>query len=237
MKERLQKIISEYGITSRRKAEELIRNGRISVNGRIASLGDSADPAEDEILLDGEKLERSDNEKVYILLNKPLGVVTTMEDERGRSTVKDLTSDVGVRVYPVGRLDINSSGLLIMTNDGDMTNRLTHPSHEVDKEYMVRVKGDVDSAVPVLSSALEIDGYRIRPAKVKLMRRATDSTVISVVIHEGRNRQVRRMCAMAELDVVSLVRVRIGKIHLGALKPGEWRYLTEDEIQYLKQLK
>jgi len=237
MKERLQKIISEYGITSRRKAEEMIREGRVCVNGSIAALGESADPEVDRILIDGEELKRAGSDKVYILLNKPLGVVTTMEDERGRKSVRDLTEDVGTRVYPVGRLDINSSGLLIMTNDGELTNKLTHPSHEVDKEYIVRVRGDIEAAVPILKSELVIDGYRIRPAKVRVCKKTDNGGTLSVVIHEGRNRQVRKMCAEAKLDVISLVRVRIGKITLDELEIGKWRYMTSDEVEYLKQLK
>ncbi|NLD88411.1 MAG: rRNA pseudouridine synthase [Clostridiales bacterium] len=234
MKERLQKIMSAAGIASRRSSEEMIAEGRVYVNGVVASLGDSADLDIDEITVDGRIIDRKKDKNTYIMLNKPIGVVTTMSDERGRKTVRDLTADVGKRVYPVGRLDINSSGLLLMIDDGELTNRLTHPKHEVEKEYIVRVKGALEEAVKSLSGEIELDGVLLKPAKVKMIRRDEEEATISIVIHEGKNRQVRKMCAACSLKVISLVRVRVGEILLGSLPKGKWRYLTESEINSIK---
>ncbi len=234
MKERLQKILSAYGVASRRAAEELIAAGRIKVNGIVASVGDSADAELDEITFDGAPIKRDSDKHVYIVLNKPTGYVTTMKDEQGRKTVCDLTRDVGAKVYPVGRLDLNSMGLLLMTNDGDLTYKLTHPKYEVEKEYIVGVEGDVNSALKQLSEPMEIDGYRTKGAKVRLVRDGDDVKLLSVIIHEGRNRQVRKMCMQCGLTVKWLLRTRVGKIRLDDLEKGKWRYLTDSEIAYLK---
>ena len=236
MKERLQKILSAYGVSSRRAAEEMIADGRISVNGITAAVGMCADPETDVITVDGKRLGRDSGKRVYIALNKPTGYVTTMMDERGRKTVRDLTQDVGVKVYPVGRLDLNSMGLLLMTNDGELTNKLTHPKHEVEKEYIVGVDGDLETAVPLLGRSMEIDGYPIRAAKVRIVRNDDTGKILSVTIHEGRNRQVRKMCMQCGLSVRWLLRVRVGEIRLGDLPKGTWRYLTEEEITYLQKL-
>lgn len=217
---------------SRRAAEEAIRAGRVSCNGQIASIGDTADPAADRICLDGRPVVPQ-NEKVYLMLHKPRGVVTTMSDEKGRKTVFDLVRDVGVRVYPVGRLDLDSEGLLLMTNDGDFAERVMHPSHEVEKCYETWVKGDdLDDAVKALMQPMQIDGYRIRPAEVSLLRRTSErEAVLSVTIHEGRNRQVRKMCESVGLRVTRLLRVREGELLLGRLPAGSWRRLTNEEIK------
>lgn len=228
MIERLQKIISARGVASRRKAEEWIVAGRVSVNGLTASLGDSADPSVDEILLDGKPLP-SGQENVYIMLNKPRGYVTTLSDEKGRDTVAQLVVDCGVRVYPVGRLDMDSEGLLLLTNDGAFANRLMHPGAEVNKTYEVTVKGYHEASLALLSRPIELDGYRIRRPQVKLLHADADRAKILVTIHEGRNRQVRRMCDAAGMTVLRLRRISEGTLKLGALPLGKWRYLTDDE--------
>lgn len=235
MIERLQKILSARGITSRRKAEEWIAAGRIKVNGRIATLGDSADPDTDEILLDGRPLP-SQNKQVYIMLHKPRGYVTTLSDERGRKNAAQLVADCGTRVYPVGRLDMDSEGLLLFTNDGEFANSLMHPKHEVDKTYRVTVDGYSESALERLRQPVTLEGYTIAKPEATLIEGpdVTGRAVLQVVIHEGRNRQVRRMCAMAGMKVLRLVRIAEGNLQLGALKCGTWRYLTEKEIAGLK---
>lgn len=234
MKERIQKILSARGLTSRRRAEEWITDGRITVNGSVAGLGDRADPDVDEILLDGKPLPTG-GEHVYIMLHKPRGYVTTMSDEKGRKNVTQLVSDCGQRVYPVGRLDMDSEGLLILTNDGEFANRLMHPRHEVTKVYQVSVKGYTDTALERLKQPVILDGYTIAPPEVKLLQKAEGqgNAVIQVGIHEGRNRQVRRMCAMAGMTVERLIRVAEGSLQLGALPLGQWRYLTAQEIAEL----
>ena len=229
MPERLQKLISAAGIASRRGAEELILAGRVLVNGVPASLGQSADPETDEILVDGKALS-TPGERTYILLNKPRGYVTTLRDERGRPTVAELVKDVGKRLYPVGRLDMDSDGLLLMTDDGEFANALMHPSREVTKTYRTCVSGDVGSALPLLRQAMDIDGYRIQPAQVHMV----EDGVLEIVIHEGRNRQVRKMCAAAGLKVRRLTRTAEGPLRLGELPVGHWRYLSENEIEALK---
>lgn len=235
MKERIQKILAQAGLCSRRAAEDLLRDGRVTVNGRPAGLGDSADPARDRLAVDGRPV-RAAEEKVYLMLNKPRGFVSTMKDERGRRTVAQLTQGAGARVYPVGRLDYDSEGLLIMTNDGDLTLRLTHPSHEAGKTYRVSVRGDL-ARLPALSEPMVIDGYTIRPAEVHVLSRTEDGAAkLEITIHEGRNRQIRKMCAQCGLEVRRLKRVAVGKIGLDpALAPGKWRRLTPDEIACLKE--
>lgn len=229
MTERLQKILSARGVASRRKAEELLLAGRITVNGRIAALGESADPENDCILVDGKELP-SPGKAVYIMLNKPRGYITTLSDEKDRPTVAQLVADCGVRVYPVGRLDYDSEGLLLLTNDGAFANRLMHPKQEISKIYEVWVSGYHEGAPALLGRDIELDGYRIRPPKVKLLRAEGDKAKFLVTIHEGRNRQVRRMCQAAGMQVTRLRRIGEGKLTLGNLKAGTWRYLTEDEL-------
>ena len=230
MVQRLQKLISAAGIASRRSAEQLILSGRVLVNGVTATLGQSADPETDEILVDGVALTGAGGARTYILLNKPRGYVTTLRDERDRPTVAELVADVGKRLFPVGRLDMDSDGLLLMTDDGAFANALMHPSHEVTKTYRTWVSGDVAAALPLLREAMEIDGYRIRPARVHMVAEG----VLEIVIHEGRNRQVRKMCAAAGLKVRRLTRIAEGPLELGELPSGHWRYLSENEIEALK---
>lgn len=229
--ERLQKIIAASGLMSRRAAEKCISEGRVTVNGTAATLGSSADPYVDDIRLDGRALP-SVGGKTYIMLNKPRGYVTTMHDEQGRKCVSELTAGLNKRVYPVGRLDMYSEGLLFMTDDGDFANRLMHPSHEVSKTYETTVTGeDIGYAVEILRQPMEIDGYLITPAEVDILSVSGHSAVLSVTIHEGRNRQVRKMCEAAGLKVTRLCRVSEGSVSLGDLKPGCWRHLTEEEIR------
>ena len=228
MTERLQKILSARGVASRRAAEKLIEDGRVSVNGTVALLGQTADTEYDEILLDGKPLPTG-SEHIYILLHKPRGYVTTLSDEKGRKTAADLVKDCGVRVYPVGRLDMDSEGLLLFTNDGEFANALMHPKQEVDKTYLTWVEGFSEKAVARLKKPIELDGYRIRAPKVRTMKPG----LLEITIHEGRNRQVRRMCDAAGMHVTRLKRIREGKIQLGDLPLGQWRYLTDEEVKKL----
>ena len=234
MRQRLQKLLSAAGVCSRRAAEEYIASGRVMVNGVVARIGDSADPEADTITVDGNALPRRDR-TVWLMLHKPRGYVTTLSDEKGRKTAAQLVEDCGVRVWPVGRLDLNSEGLLLFTNDGAGTDRLLHPSHEVEKEYEVSVTGDLDRALPILTGPLELDGRPLAPAQVRILRRDARGGGLSVTIHEGRNRQVRRMCALAGLEVKALKRVREGPLTLGTLPVGKWRMLTEEEVTALLQ--
>lgn len=233
MKERLQKIISASGLMSRRAAEELIAAGKVSVNGVTAALGDKAEAGTDRILVDGKALP-SAGEKLYIMLNKPRGYVTTLSDEKGRKNVSELVKELGTRLYPVGRLDMYSEGLLLMTNDGDFANRLMHPSHQVDKCYHTWVKGeDMGWAVELLRCPMEIDGYVTSPAQVDILELKGEEALLGITIHEGRNRQVRKMCEAAGLKVTRLMRVSEGGVELGTLKSGRWRRLTEEELNML----
>lgn len=235
MQERVQKIISASGLMSRRAAEACILAGRVQVNGETAALGDRADPQQDQILVDGRELPAA-GKKLYLALNKPRGYVTTMRDEKGRKNVSDLVENLGERVYPVGRLDMDSEGLLIMTNDGEFANRLMHPSHEVRKIYRTWVQGDdIGQRVELLRQPMEIDGYRIQPAEVELERIAGDRATLLICIHEGRNRQIRRMCEQAGLRVTRLCRIQEGPVRLEKLATGKWRHLTEDELCLLQE--
>ncbi len=232
MRERLQKIIAASGLMARRKAEEAIEAGRVTVNGLPAHIGDSADPKTDVILVDGKTLP-SVARMLTIMLHKPRGVVTTLHDEKGRRDVSELISEIPERLVPVGRLDMDSEGLLLMTNDGALANRLMHPSHEVEKVYRTWVRGDVAAGIQRLRQPMELDGYRLHPAKVKLLEPTPEGAVLEITIHEGRNRQVRRMCEQAGLTVTRLCRVREGGLVLGDLRPGQWRELTEEELRKL----
>ena len=232
MQERLQKILSARGVASRRKAEEMIQSGRISVNGRVSLLGESADPDVDLITVDGKPLP-TQSEYVYIMLHKPRGFVTTLSDEKGRANAAQLVADCGVRVYPVGRLDMDSEGLLLFTNDGDFANRLMHPKHEVEKTYETWVTGYNPGCLKALTSPMELDGYQLRIPKVKLLKAEGDRARIQIAIHEGRNRQVRRMCEKCGMYVTRLRRIREGELLLGDLPKGKWRYLTKEEVHNL----
>lgn len=233
MKERIQKILASRSVASRRAAEELIRDGRVMCNGVVCKLGDVADPETDELLLDGRPIPAK-QELIYIMLNKPRGFVTTMSDEKGRKDVSALVKDCPVRVYPVGRLDMDSEGLLLMTNDGEFAHRMMHPSHEVQKTYRVRVKGYSPEKLELVKRPIVLDGYRIKPPVVSLQEWKNDAAQLLITIHEGRNRQVRRMCAEAGMQVLRLIRISEGTLTLGNLEKGKWRTLTEKEIEDLK---
>ena len=230
MEERIQKLISACGLASRRAAEEWIAAGRVTVNGEKARLGDRADLDRDTVLVGGKPLAPGGG-RTYLMLNKPRGYVTTLSDEKGRKTVIDLVAGCGTRVWPVGRLDMDSEGLLILTDDGALTHQLLHPSHEVDKEYLVWVAGNVNKALPILSAPMTLDGERLAPAQVRRGRDSGGVHQLSVTVHQGKNRQVRRMCAQAGLEVLRLKRVREGPLSLDrSLKAGQWRTLTDREL-------
>lgn len=228
MEERLQKILSEAGVCSRRAAEKYLTAGRVAVNGVTVRIGEKADLERDRVTVDGVPV-LDGMPRVWLMLHKPRGYVTTLSDEKGRRTAAELVTGCGCRVWPVGRLDMDSEGLLLFTNDGTGTNRLLHPSHEVEKEYRVRVEGDVAAAISILNGPMELDGERLAPARAVVLRAGEDSGELAVVIHQGKNRQVRRMCAQAGLQVKRLCRVREGPLLLGALPSGKWRYLTHEE--------
>ena len=233
MEERIQKLISAAGLMSRRAAEKALSEGRVSVNGKIASLGDKADINIDEIRVDGVMLP-STEAKVYIMLNKPKGYVCTLSDEKGRKNVTELVKELGTRVYPVGRLDMYSEGLLIMTNDGEFANKVMHPSHEISKTYLTWVEGeDIGLAMEYLRCPMEIDGYVISPAEVELHELYSGGAVLAITIHEGRNRQVRKMCELVGLKVRRLLRISEGGLGLGELKSGSWRHLSPEEIKLI----
>lgn len=234
MKERLQKIISGHGICSRRAAEKLIADGRVKLNGAVAEIGMSADIESDIIEVDGKVLGDRP-ESVYILLNKPRGVLTTSSDDRGRKTVVQLV-DCGERVYPVGRLDLTSEGLLVLTNDGDVARALTHPSGGIEKTYRVTVEPFVESKVEELAALDTLDGEPINPAKVTVVQQGEGRAKLEIVINQGKNRQIRRMCEAVGMDVHRLKRTRIGELKLAGLRPGEWRYMEKEEIRWLKGL-
>ena len=234
MAERLQKLISAAGLMSRRAAEKYIEAGRVKINGRVAALGDKADIDTDEILVDGQPLLAAEG-RTYIMLNKPKGFVTTMSDEKGRRNVTELVRGLG-RIYPVGRLDMYSEGLLIMTNDGEFANTLMHPSHEFKKTYRTWVRGDdVGLAVEYLRGELDIDGYIVRAENVDIEALIPDGAVLLITISEGRNRQVRKMCQCAGLHVTRLMRISEGPLELGSLAPGKWRRLSNDEVSAVMQ--
>ena len=229
MEQRLQKILSNYGVASRRKAEQMILDRRVRVNGNTASLGDVADDEEDVIEVDGVRLKRQPA-RIVLMLNKPRGYVCTLSDEKGRRNVAELVSGCGARVYPVGRLDLNSEGLLLLTNDGELANRLTHPKKEVDKVYLVWLSQYIPGCEDSIASPIEIDGRPTSPAKVEKLRQEGETALLRITIHEGRNRQIRRLCERANVTVTRLRRVAEGPLRLGDLKPGQWRVLTEEEI-------
>ncbi len=229
---RIQKLFSDSGILSRRAAESEILKGNVTVNGRVAQLGDKVDPEQDEILFCGKPI-RSRGEKPhrYVLINKPRGIVCTAKDEKGRPPVTSLVRIPDTRLYPVGRLDMDSDGLLLLTDDGELTNRLTHPRHEIPKLYRVTVApAPTKEQLAVLRSPMTIEGYRLLPVKVRVV----EETVLEMQLYEGRNRQIRKMCDAVGLKVRQLTRIAMGTLTLGDLAPGQWRELTPQEIKYLK---
>ena len=232
---RLQKYFTDCGVLSRRAAEAEIRAGAVTVNGVTAEIGQHIDPAADTVIWRGKEIKPTAAAHHYILLNKPRGFVTTLSDEKGRKTVADLVASVGTRLYPVGRLDMDSDGLLLMTDDGELTNRLTHPRHEIPKHYRVTVKGAVDAAaLERLTAPFMLDGYETLPVQVEVLAIEGGNTLLSFLLYEGRNRQIRRMCEEVGLKILRLSRVAIGNLKLGNLKEGTYRHLTPDEVAYLK---
>ena len=234
---RLQKFISTAGIMSRRAAEKEIEAGRIRVNGLPAELGQKVIPGKDRVTYKGQSIEIKQNDrKVYIMLNKPRGYVTTLSDDKSRKCVAELVEDVGTRVYPVGRLDMDSEGLLLLTNDGDLANKLMHPRHRIPKIYHVKVKGEITSEqLKALGKPMIIDDYEILPVACDIVTRKDNYTVIRMELYEGRNRQIRKMCEQTELEITKLQRVAIGNIKLGDIPPGNWRNLTKSQVEYLKK--
>lgn len=232
---RLQKFLSECGIASRRKAEELISAGKVKVNGRPASIGDKIDPKRDKVTVAGKKVVKADK-PVYVMLHKPRGYVTTMSDEMDRRCVAELVSDISERIYPIGRLDRDSEGLLLMTNDGEFANLMMHPSHHIPKRYRVTVRPSVnEEQLTALTTGLMIDGRMTAPAQVNVIERGEGRVVLEIVLSEGRNRQIRKMCEQVSLEVARLKRTAFGSLKLGMLEPGKWRYLTQDEADRLRR--
>ncbi len=233
---RLQKFLSECGAASRRKAEELIVSGAVRVNGQVVTLGTRIDPDRDKVTLHGKRVVRQ-RQNVYVMLHKPRGFVTTMSDEMDRKCVAELVQDVGTRVYPVGRLDRESEGLLLMTNDGAFAQMLMHPSHHIGKTYRVTVRPTVtDEQITQLTTGMMIDGRRTAPAEVRIVTREPERVVMEVILYEGRNRQIRKMCDALGLEVARLKRTAIGNVKLGMLHPGDWRQLTDREVASLTAL-
>jgi 23S rRNA pseudouridine2605 synthase len=235
-KVRLQKHLADCGVASRRKSEELIEMGKVKVNGHVATIGTKVDPKRDKITVRGKTII-ANTTKMYIMLHKPRGFVTTMSDEKGRKCVTDLVKDAPVRLFPVGRLDMNSEGLLIMTNDGEFANKLTHPSYHVNKTYRVTVKGDVvDEKIIELKEGIMLDGEMTLPCDCFVAERKPDRTVLIFIIQEGRNRQIRRMCEAVKLEVLLLKRTEIAGVKLGMLPRGSWRPLNEKEMRRLTSI-
>ncbi|TJX16262.1 rRNA pseudouridine synthase [Tissierella creatinini] len=234
---RLQKYMALSGVASRRKSEEMIKEGRVKVNNRvITELGTIIDPRADKIIVDDKNIMLETN-KVYIMLNKPVGYVSSLKDEKGRRVVTDLIEGVRERIYPVGRLDADTTGLLLLSNDGDLAYKLTHPSNKVDKKYIAIVEGVPNKKeLDTLRNGVFIDGKKTHPAKVKISKRYDTDSILDIVIHEGRNRQVKKMCEAVGHPVKKLKRVSIGEIELGGLNIGNWRFLNDEEIEYLMSL-
>ena len=235
MKERVQKIIAQSGLCSRRTAESWITEGKVTINGRKATSGAHAETHRNHICFYGKHLHGKE-QKRYLMLYKPRGFVTTMKDERGRKNVSQLVKKCSCRVYPVGRLDVDSEGLLIMTNDGELTHKLTHPSHEITKTYTVTVRGNLEN-IPSLAEPMDIDGYMIKPATVFILNQKENQARLEIRIHEGRNRQIRKMCEKCGFTVHRLKRLSVGNLQLDSSLPvGKWRELTQSEISYLRSL-
>lgn len=233
---RLQKFISDTGLMSRRAAEEEIKNGNFAVNGHLAEPGVKIDPSRDTVTYKGKRIAYRKKEYTYIMMNKPRGYLSSTSDDRGRKCVTDLLVGVDARVYPVGRLDLISEGMLLLTDDGELKNRLTHPSHSLPKVYRVKVGGSVtEEQLNILTSELVIDEYKIKPVEVKITDTDESGTVMKMTLLEGRNRQIRKMCEIAGLTVRRLSRISIGNLKLDGLPVSKWRYLSDDEVEYLKK--
>lgn len=236
---RIQKYMSDSGVMSRRAAEDAIRAGRIYINDKPAELGQKIIPGRDEVKYNGKLIVQVKSAaKVYVMLNKPVGYVTTLSDDRGRKCVAELITDIGTRVYPCGRLDMESEGLLLLTNDGELANKLTHPGHSIPKIYHVRISSEIlPEQLRALGQAMIIDDYKIAPVKVTIVTRKEGFTVLRMELYEGRNRQIRKMCDLCGLEIVRLQRIAVGEITLGNLKSGKWKMLNGSQIKYLKGIK
>ncbi len=233
---RLQKYLSQCSVASRRKAEELIEQGKVKINGRKAILGDKVDPIHDKVLVFGKPIS-SRNTKMYIMLHKPRGFVTTLSDEQGRRCVADLVADANVRLFPVGRLDKNSEGLLLMTNDGDFSNFLMHPARHVSKVYRVTVKEKVtDEQIEKMAAGMQLESYKTAPCDINIIEKFSDRTVLRFTLYEGKNREIRQLCEAVGLNVIRLKRVEIAGLKLGMLPQGRWRELTEKEVKKLMSI-
>ena len=233
-KVRIQKWLAECGVDSRRGAEKLIAAGMVKINGETAQIGQSIDPKKDRVTVDGRAVQRA-SRQVYLMLHKPRGYITTMHDEMDRKCVAELVSEVPERIYPVGRLDRESEGLLLMTNDGAFANRMTHPSKHVPKTYRVTVRpGITEEQIAAMTMGMEIDGYQTAPAQVRVLEEQPGRAVVQIVLHEGRNRQIRNMCEKLGLEVARLKRTAVGQLRLGMLQPGQWRELTREEVRMLQ---
>ncbi len=235
---KLQKYFTDCGIMSRRAAEIEISAGKVTVNGEKAVTGQRIDPERDVVVYAGKRISLPESgRKIYIMLNKPRGYVTTMSDDRGRATVSELVAGVGERVYPIGRLDMDSDGLLLLTNDGELANKLTHPRHQIPKIYHVKISGVPDMRkIKALGEPMTIDGYKILPVRTELISVKSGYFVLKMTLYEGRNRQIRKMCQAQEMNILRLCRVAVGEIKLGDLAPGKWRFLTPSQINYLTSL-
>lgn len=235
MEIRVQKILADLGIASRRKAEEIIEEGRVMVNGQIAEIGQKADPERDHIKLDGKLLTRKPGPKVYLAFHKPRKVISTLEDPEGRATVNDYLGKIKARVYPVGRLDYDSEGLLLLTSDGDFAHMVLHPSKKLSKTYHVKIKGALSNEdVAALEKGIWLEDGKTAPAKVKKLKKVKENSWVEIVLFEGKKRQIRRMLHRVGHTVIRLIRVRVGGLELGGLNPGELRYLTHDEVENIK---
>lgn len=234
---RLQKYLAMCGVASRRKSEKMILQGRVKVNGKVIDkLGYKINPDIDVILVDNKQVIKKEN-YIYIALNKPEGYITTVKDQFNRPTVLDLVKSINERIYPIGRLDYDTSGLLLLTNDGDLTYKLTHPKHEIEKVYIAKIKGvPTEKKLNKFRKGLKIDNYVTSKAKIEVLKKYNDYSIVKIAIHEGKNRQIRKMCKKINHPVIKLKRIAIGKIELGNLKKGSWRYLSKEEISYLKEL-
>ena len=234
---RLNKYLSDCGVMSRRTAEKEIEAGRVTVNGERVEVGRKILPGVDRVLYNGREVKASGERKLYVMLYKPRGYVTTMKDEHGRKCVPELLADVPARVYPCGRLDRDSEGLLLLTNDGDVAEKLMHPKHHVEKVYHVKVRGEIEpEKLKALNAPMTLDGTPIAQVKVTILSRKDGETSLKFVLSEGRNRQIRRMCEQVGLDVRRLKRVAVGSINIGMLTPGKWKYLNHTEEEYLRSL-
>ena len=233
---KLQKYFTDCGIMSRRAAEKEIESGKVKVNGITATAGQRIVVGVDKVTYLGKPVEMPKyKKKIYVMLNKPRGYLTTMSDDRGRKTVAELVSDIDERIYPIGRLDMDSEGLLLLTNDGDLALKLTHPRHEIPKIYHVKVKGIVPKdKLKALNMPMEIDGYSLLPVKTELISIKNECSVLKMTLFEGRNRQIRKMCESVELEILRLTRIAIGNIKLCELAPGKWKYLSPSQVEYLR---